>query len=188
MKKIVLKEKPKTLIYKRGIEYFAILNVEPIYSEETKFKNSAFVKTGRLVPTGTYNAFEANLFAISKRGATFNDVKNSLNTEIDKYVANRILKGFKWNGYKVWLSKENQQNYASWLTAAKANPEILPLKAKFNVGLMNDEVYYDFTSIKELEDFYAKAIKFINDTINEGRKMKDFVKENEIFYRDSFKL
>lgn len=187
MKKIVLTEKPKTLIQQRGLDYFGILNVEPIYSEETKFKNSAFVKTGRLVPTGTYNAYEANLFSVSKK-VTFNDILNKLNTEIDKYVADKILRGFKWNRYKVWLSKENQQNYASWLTAVKVNPEILPLKAKFNIGLMNDVVYYDFTSIEELEDFYTKAIKFINDTINEGRKMKDFVKDNEVFYKDSFKL
>ena len=98
-------------------------------------------------------------------------MQNKILSEIDTLVKDKILKGFVWNGYSVWLSSENQKNYSDWYNLAKSTDKIFPLTAKFNKN--GKTIYYEFTTLNELEDLYIKMTKYINDTVNYGRKMKD---------------
>ena len=55
----------------------------------------------------------------------------------------------------------------------QTNGQNLPVRFKF--GTDKDPKYYDFKTIDELSDFYTSAIKFINDTLQEGWAEKDSV-------------
>ena len=85
-----------------------------------------------------------------------------------------ILSGFVWNGMSVWLSNENQFNYkVAYDLAVQSDGKTLPVTFKF--GTDKDPKYYDFKTVDELSDFYTSAIKFINDTLQEGWAEKDSV-------------
>ena len=114
-------------------------------------------------------------------------MKDIVNNTIDKYVQNEILRGLIWKGFRVWLSEENQRNYASWVTAAKVTKGVFPLKAKFNDPNTNKVVYYEFSDLDDLENFYATCIKHINVTVNKGRELKEEFEKNILLYKESFK-
>lgn len=86
----------------------------------------------------------------------------------------KILSGFSWKDMPVWLSSENQFNYkASFDLAVQTNGQNLPVRFKF--GTDKEPKYYDFKTVEELSDFYTSAIKFINDTLQEGWAEKDSI-------------
>lgn len=188
MNKIVLDEKTAPLFRYYHGKLFVRFDIQPEFKDETKFKNSAFVKTGRKVPTGRYNAFEKLVYSGNFRNLSFYNIKSIVLSAIDEDIKNEILRGFVWNGFRVWLSQENQQNYSSWATALKTNPDILPLTAKFNDAKTGAIVYYKFGKVQEFEDFYAKSIKHINNAINLGRKLKDNFNNSLELYKNSYNI
>ena len=97
-------------------------------------------------------------------------VINSYNREID----DKILKGFVWNDMHVWLSSENQFNYkAAYDLAVQTEGESLPVTFKF--GSTIEPVYYTFTNLDELKQFYMAAITYINATLADGWVKKDSI-------------
>lgn len=158
-------------------EYKVYFNIQPEYEMEKVFKNSAFVETGKKILTGTSTANYIFIKTISK--PLLQTVLEAINTAIDKYTNRKIERGFVWKNYKVWLNKENQLNYASWLLASKDNESIFPLCAKFIDKNTRNTVFYDFSSYDELKDFYSEMIKYINNCIIENRKIKDNVDPNQ---------
>lgn len=187
MNKIVLNTKPTNLFRYYNSELFVRLDIQQEFKDETKFKNSAFVKTGRKVPTGNYTASEFLVNVGSYAHIDWFKMKDIVNNTIDKYVQNEILRGLIWKGCRVWLSEENQRNYASWVTAAKVTKGVFPLKAKFNDPHTNKVVYYEFSDLDDLENFYATCIKHINVTVNKGRELKEEFEKNILLYKESFK-
>lgn len=105
------------------------------------------------------------------------EIRQLINNYYNDEVNTKILNGFTWNDIPVWLSIENQLNYKSAFDlAVQTNGENLPVTFKF--GTDDNPIYQEFTSIEELQDFYTKAMKFIQDTIKEGWKTKDEVDYN----------
>lgn len=92
----------------------------------------------------------------------------------------RILSGFEYDGQPVWLSSENQFNYkAAYDLAVQTNGQNLPVTFKFGV---EDAPYYrTFDTLADLQDFYMKAMKHIQDALSEGWKKKDFLNVNLYF-------
>lgn len=83
----------------------------------------------------------------------------------NKQVDLAIVSGFKWKDMPVWLSSENQFNYkAAYDLAVQTGGMSLPIKFKF--GTTKDPVYYTFTNINDLSDFYMSAMRYINDTLD----------------------
>lgn len=187
MKKIVLNTKPTNLFRYYNGELYVRLDIQQELKDETKFKNSAFVKTGRKVPTGNYTALEDLVNVGSYAHIDWFKMQNIVNDSIDKFVKNEVLRGLVWKGFRVWLSEENQRNYASWVTAAKLSNNIFPLKAKFNDPKTKQVIYYEFSNISDLEDFYSTCIKHINNCVNKGRELKDEFVSNISLYKESFK-
>lgn len=185
IEKKILDSKPDTLMFKRRGNIFVYLNVTPEITEEKIFKKSAFVGTGKMKPTGRYIVDELKL-PYDVKITNFSDLDKYIRQELSTINEINILRRFSWNGYKVWLSKENQQNYASWLSAAKLNNNVLPFKAKFNIGIDNKAIYYEFNSVEELEDFYCQMIKHINDCVNQYRENIDNYELLKDLYRTSF--
>lgn len=156
-----------------GINYTINYNVTEILEEEKKFKNNAFVKTGRLIPTGLTKYWT---LYINKRPSML-DIKTIIYKDIDEFISKKILEGMVWNGYNVWLSKENQKNYSDWYLLAVNETEIPSLTAKFTKNGKN--VYYEFSNKEEIKSLYISMVKHINDCVNLGRKMKDEINLDE---------
>ena len=83
-----------------------------------------------------------------------------------------ILSGFEYEGSPVWLSAENQFNYKSaYDLAVQTDGGTLPVKFKF--GTDEQPVYRVFDTLPELKDFYTKAMRHIQDTLEAGWQRKD---------------
>lgn len=105
---------------------------------------------------------------------TFSKIKEYILDQYNKEIDKKILNGFKWNGYDVWLSSENQFNYkAAYDLAIQMQGATLPVTFKF--GTTENPQYHTFETLDEFTDFYTKAIKFINDTLAEGWQKKDSI-------------
>ena len=83
-----------------------------------------------------------------------------------------ILSGFEYEGHMVWLSSENQFNYkAAYDLAVQTGGENLPVRFKF--GTDDAPVYRVFDQLEDLADFYTKAMRHIQDTLDAGWQRKD---------------
>lgn len=90
------------------------------------------------------------------------------NAETDE----RILSGFEYEGQPVWLSSENQFNYkAAYDLAVQTDGQNLPVIFKF--GTDDSPSYRTFETVDELQDFYMKVMKHIQNALLEGWKKKD---------------
>ena len=90
------------------------------------------------------------------------------NAETDE----RILSGFEYEGQPVWLSSENQFNYkAAYDLAVQTDGQNLPVTFKF--GTADAPSYRTFETVDELQNFYMKVMKHIQDALSEGWKKKD---------------
>lgn len=84
----------------------------------------------------------------------------------------RIQSGFVYEGHTVWLSSENQFNYkAAYDLAVQTGGQNLPVT--FKLGTDEEPVYRTFETVSDLQDFYVKAMKHVQDTLQEGWKKKD---------------
>ena len=109
---------------------------------------------------------------------TLEEIKSVIISWYNAKIDNEILTGFVWKGMSVWLSTENQFNYkVAFDAAVMSNGATLPVKFKFG----NDEepIYYQFTTIEELQDFYFKAIAYVQSVLESGWREKDSINWSE---------
>lgn len=93
---------------------------------------------------------------------------------INKEVDEKILSGFVWKDMPVWLSTENQFNYkAAYDLAVMSSGQSLPVMFKF--GTTENPVYYHFSTLEDISDFYVSAMAYINTTLAEGWSKKDAI-------------
>ena len=84
----------------------------------------------------------------------------------------RILSGFEYDGQPVWLSSENQFNYkAAYDLAVQTDGQNLPVT--FKLGTDKEPYYRMFDTVADLQDFYVKVMKHIQDALSEGWRKKD---------------
>ena len=108
------------------------------------------------------------------------NVKEEILADINAQTDQKILTGFEWEGKKVWLSSENQFNFkAAHDLAVQTNGESLPVKFKLGEEEDGTPVYHNFDTLAEIQDFYTKAIAFINTCLNEGWERKDAIDWSE---------
>lgn len=102
-------------------------------------------------------------------------IKELIHNWYNKQTDEKILSGFVWKDMNVWLSQENQFNYkAAYDLAVQTDGNSLPVKFKF--GTLSEPVYYTFKDLSDLSDFYMKAMRYINDTLDEGWQKKDNIR------------
>ena len=103
-----------------------------------------------------------------------NQVKAFILEEINKRTDEAILSSFTWKEMPVWLSTENQFNYkAAYDLAVQTNGANLPTVFKF--GDTENPKYYKFDTLEELQDFYLKAMQYINEQLAIGWAKKDSI-------------
>jgi hypothetical protein len=156
-----------------GNKYIIRYNSKQLVKEEEKFKNSAFVKTGRYIPTG----FTTSYMFITNRKPSLQRIKALIFADIDAMCKDQILNGMLWNGHKVWLNSENQKNYSDWYLLANNEDTLPSLVAKFTKN--GKTVYYEFSTKEEIKSLYTSMVAHISNTINKFRKMKDDINWDE---------
>lgn len=103
---------------------------------------------------------------------SIDEIKNIIISYYNNITNEKILSGFVWNGMKVWLSTENQFNYkAMFDIAIQTKGSNLPVRVKF--GDNENIIYYEFSDLEELSNFYHEMINYIQNTIQNGWKKKD---------------
>ena len=103
---------------------------------------------------------------------TMLEVKDIILSWYNETTDKAILSGFKWKDMPVWLSSENQFNYkAAYDLAFQTNGASLPTVFKF--GTTEEPIYYKFDTLEELQDFYVKAMTYINEQLAIGWAKKD---------------
>jgi hypothetical protein len=121
----------------------------------------------------------SKLSAIVEYKPTLEEIKEMVLDAINKEIDRTILTGFVWTDgdgheYPVWLSTENQFNYKSAFDlAVQTGGAMLPVTFKF--GTVENPVYHEFATLEELQDFYLKAIAFIQATYQRGWVEKDSI-------------
>lgn len=105
---------------------------------------------------------------------TEDEIREAINGYYNGETDKAIVSGFLYDGETVWLSSENQFNFkAAFDLAVQTEGASLPVKFKF--GSEAEPVYKTFTTVAELQDFYTKAIAYIQSCIEEGWRKKDAV-------------
>lgn len=105
---------------------------------------------------------------------TIAEIKEVILAWYNERIDEQIVSGFKWRGYDVWLSTENQFNYkAAYDLAVQTNGASLPVTFKFGSTL--EPSYYTFESLADISDFYVSAMTHINSTLAEGWREKDAI-------------
>ena len=104
-----------------------------------------------------------------KQGApTLEAVKRAIIEDINRHTDEKILKGFVWKNMNVWLSEENQRNFSEAQRLA-----IVPITFKISENEDGTPVYHVFEKVDELNDFYSKAVGYVQQCLQEGWNEKD---------------
>jgi len=107
------------------------------------------------------------------------DVKTAIIADINKRTDEKIISGFVWtpeggDPIPVWLSTENQFNFKSaYDLAVQKNGATLPVTFKMGEDAEGVPVYHTFETMEDADDFYIKAVAFINQTLAAGWDEKD---------------
>lgn len=167
MKRIVVikRDYQPIIIHPQGYGYFIQWDYKPSYEKDIN-GNSIEAEHGTCL----------QIFA-PYRKPTINLIKYLITNFYNNDVNQQIYEGFKWNGYTVYLTNENQFNYkAMYDIAIQTNGSNLPVTIK--VGDNKDiyaSNYITFNTIDEFKNFYMSMINYIQKCTTEGWKNKDSV-------------
>lgn len=115
---------------------------------------------------------------------SFEQAKKAIIEDINARTDERILCGYEWTVLhgedegtiaKVWLSKENQENFKAKHDAALTYPNLVTFPMTYKIGESDDgaPIYEHFQSIEELAQFYLGGLVYIERCYNEGWQKKD---------------
>jgi hypothetical protein len=105
---------------------------------------------------------------------SIDEIKSVITAYTNEQINAEIISTFKYKGNNVWLSQENQFNYkAAYDLAVQSGGTTLPVTFKF--GTDEKPVYYKFTTMKDLSDFYISAMEYVQKSLEKGWKKKDEV-------------
>jgi len=129
-----------------------------------------------------YEWFEVYLYKRQQGIVTLADVKNAIIGDINARTDEKILSGFVWTpegseeGIPVWLSTENQFNFKSaYDLAIQKQGATLPVTFKLGEQEDGTPVYHTFETLEDADDFYLKAVTYINQTLAAGWQEKDSI-------------
>ena len=97
-------------------------------------------------------------------------VRDMILTQINANTHERILQGMTWAGHMVWLSEENQLNYARDFAVAyycEKNGEQYSLPT-YKFGTDETPIFYTFESFEEFKQFSKAWAQHVSDTVRAG--------------------
>lgn len=115
---------------------------------------------------GLYEWYEVYLYKKQNSQITFDVVKDAIISDINERVKNKIIGGFMWNDKSVWLSEENQMNFAQ---------AVVP--ATFKIGEEEDgtPIYHSFSTKTELKNFVEACVQWKQQCLSDGWAEKDAI-------------
>jgi hypothetical protein len=99
---------------------------------------------------------------------TLEQVKAAIIGGINQATEEEIIGGFVWNGIHIWLSAENQRNFSE-----AQRMGITPITFKLGEGENGAPIYHTFETMADADDFYIKAVAYINQILADGWTEKD---------------
>lgn len=119
------------------------------------------------VADGKKNAYWHEVYFWKKKGEpTMEQVKAAVYADINQQVKEKIVSGFVLNEIPVWLSEENQMNFAQ---------AVVP--ATFKIGEQEDgtPVYHTFETQEEMTTFFKACTMWKQQCLQEGWQRKDAI-------------
>lgn len=93
-------------------------------------------------------------------------IKEAVISDINARVKDNIISGFVWNGKPVWLSEENQMNFAQG---------VAPVTLKIGEELDGTPIYHNFDTADELEGFSTQCSMWRQCCLKGGWTEKDSI-------------
>ena len=106
---------------------------------------------------------------------TIDDIKQAILADIDERTKESIIGGFVWNEKPVWLSLENQSNFATAEHRAVTIGDNLPHKEKIGEQEDNTPIYHTFETAAELTAFWNACQDHIDACRRAGWELKDSI-------------
>ena len=97
---------------------------------------------------------------------SFDQVKAAIIADINERVKAKIIGGFVWNEKPVWLSEENQMNFAQ---------AVVPTTFKIGEEEDGTPIYQEFTTKTELKNFVEACVLWKQQCLNDGWAEKDVI-------------
>ena len=91
-------------------------------------------------------------------------IKDAVISDINARVKDNIISGFVWNGKPVWLSEENQMNFAQG---------VAPVTLKIGEESDNTPIYQSFGTTEELKAFSDACTLYKQQCLSNGYAEKD---------------
>ena len=118
-----------------------------------------------LTPTTGDMAEWYQLSFYKKQGRpSFEHVKAAIIADINERVKAKIIGGFVWNEKPVWLSEENQMNFAQ---------AVVPATFKIGEDANGDPIYQEFATKTELKAFVEACVQWKQQCLSDGWAEKD---------------
>lgn len=113
-----------------------------------------------------YEWYEVYLYKKQTSQISLDVVKDAIISDINERVKNKIIGGFVWNDKPVWLSEENQMNFAQ---------AVVP--ATFKIGEKEDgtPIYQEFTTKTDLKNFVEACVLWKQTCLSDGWQEKDAI-------------
>ena len=118
-----------------------------------------------LTPTTGDMAEWYQLSFYKKQGRpSFEQVKAAIIADINERVKAKIIGGFVWDNKPVWLSEENQMNFAQ---------AVVPATFKIGEDANGDPIYQEFATKTELKAFVEACVQWKQQCLSDGWAEKD---------------
>ena len=95
---------------------------------------------------------------------SFEQAKTAILADINERVKAKIIGGFVWNDKPVWLSEENQMNFAQ---------AVVPATFKIGEEADGTPIYQEFTTKTELKNFVEACVTYKQQCLTDGWTEKD---------------
>lgn len=106
------------------------------------------------------------------RKPTLSEVRELVVSAINKTTEEKIINGFVWNGMQIYLSPENQLNFAA-IERSENIP--YPLTLKINEQEDGTPIYHTFENANDFIAFSQSACAYVIKSVQDGWREKDSV-------------
>ena len=137
-----------------------------------------------------YEWYEVYLYKSKLQQLNIKVVRDAVNNDINSQTDEKILSTFPWTvrhgddegkEVKVWLSRENQDNFKAKHDAAIMYPELVKFPMTYKISEDEDEnaVFEVFQNIEELAQFYLSGSNYIQQCYEAGWDRKKAIDWSE---------
>ena len=151
---------------------------------EAYFPDGLPVEEGQEAPATPWTATDHFIYHDTPK-PDIEQLRQVIEDHINAKVDANILCGYVWTvlhgddagkTVKVWLSKENQDNFKAKHDAALIYPDKVRFPMTYKISEVNHKAVYEvFESIQELATFYLGGLAYIEACYNAGWAEKDAV-------------